>query len=139
MRLWHTALIPYLPSKLDYKGSPNQLGGQWVEIRMILSILRNKGKVNHSVVNYVNNYPVYYLYAYGLVVSKEMKNRGFDLSNEIVSEYLSNENAIDLYNRYTMKGEAIFREHNNDYLLECLENLKNKGINLSHKVAKYKS
>jgi hypothetical protein len=39
MRLWSQQLIPYLPSKLDYKGSPNQLGGQHCEIRMILGTI----------------------------------------------------------------------------------------------------
>jgi uncharacterized protein (TIGR02328 family) len=48
MRLWHQDLISKLPNK--------QLGGQWVEIRMILGTIAKHGKVNHSTVNYVNDY-----------------------------------------------------------------------------------
>ncbi|WP_010499929.1 pyrimidine dimer DNA glycosylase/endonuclease V [Paenibacillus elgii] len=132
MRLWHQQLIPYLPSVKDYKGSPNQLGGQHTEIRMILGSIKKHGKVNHSTVNYVNSYPLSYLKAYGLLVIDEMKNRGFNVSSVIIDEYMNDEEATALY-VVAKNGQTLYQEHDDIYLVECLENLKSKGIELEFK------
>lgn len=128
MRLWHQNLISQLPSVKDYKGCSNQLGGQHTEIRMILGSIREHGKVNHSTVNYVNNYSKDYLYAYGLLVIDEMINRGFNVSQDIVDQYKTT-GALRLYND-AKNGKMIFREHDDNYLNECLENLNRKGIKI---------
>jgi uncharacterized protein (TIGR02328 family) len=129
MRLWSQDLIKHLPSKKDYKGCSNQLGGQHTEIRMILGKIKKCGKVNHSTVNYVNNYPIYYLYTYGLLVIDEMTKRGFNINPEIIKEY-TNQEALSLYAEVKYNGKIIYPEHNNNYLQECLLNLKNKGIEI---------
>ncbi|MDF2723709.1 MAG: hypothetical protein K0Q59_3384 [Paenibacillus sp.] len=129
MRLWHQQLIPLLPSVKDYKGSSNQLGGQHTEIRMILGFIRKRGKLNHATVNYVNDYPLSYLKAYGLLVIDEMRRRGFQVSEAIVAEYRSDVQAVELYER-AIAGELLFREHNEAYMQECLDNLRRKGIEL---------
>lgn len=129
MRLWHIELINKLPSKKDYKGCPNQLGGQHTEIRMILGSIVKHGKVNHRTVNYVNNYALDSLYAYGLVVIDEMKKRSFNVSSDIEAEYKT-EAALKIYNNYKHNNVNIFSEHNEEYLTECLENLKSKSIYL---------
>ena len=128
MRLWHIDLIPYLPSVKDYKGCSNQLGGQYVEIRMILGSIKKHGKVNHSTVNYVNNHSLSNLRAYGLVVIEEMIKRGFNVDDNILGEYADDECAVSMYNDYTQNHSSIYPEHNEEYKRECLENLKNKGI-----------
>jgi uncharacterized protein (TIGR02328 family) len=128
MRLWHTELIKKLPSKLDYKGCTNQLGGQWVEIRMIMSNIKNKGRVNHSTVNYVNNYGLSHLLAYGILVAEEMIDRGFNISNNILGEYLSDNKALDIYKKYIEKNISIYNEHDDWYYVECVNNLKSKGV-----------
>jgi uncharacterized protein (TIGR02328 family) len=129
MRLWHIDLIPKLPSCKDYKGCSNQLGGQHTEIRMILGSIAKHGEVNHSTVNYVNNHPLYYLKAYGLVVMQEMRKRGFNISQDIFREYYSDIDAYDMFMQYRDGGiETIYPEHDNEYLEECLVNLKGKGI-----------
>ncbi|WP_202865951.1 pyrimidine dimer DNA glycosylase/endonuclease V [Paenibacillus contaminans] len=96
MRLWHQELIPYLPSVKDYKGCSNQLGGQHTEIRMIFGSINRHGKVNHSVVNYVNDYPLSYLRGYGLLIIDEMKKRGFQTSESIEQEYKNDPYAWEL-------------------------------------------
>ena len=127
MRLWHQSLIEHLPSVKDYKGCSNQLGGQHTEIRMILAMIKKRGKVNHSVVNYVNDHPLSYLRAYGLIVIDEMKKRGFNTSEEIEQEYRADEEALRLY-QLAQQGTIIYPEHHDQYLAECLSNLEGKGI-----------
>jgi uncharacterized protein (TIGR02328 family) len=127
MRLWHQDLISLLPSKKDYKGCTNQLGGQHTEIRMILGSIAKHGKVNHSTVNYVNNYSKDHLYAYGLLVIDEMLNRGFNVNKDIINQYSTKE-ALSLYVRAKYNKEYIFKEHNESYFNECLDNLNKKGI-----------
>lgn len=121
MRLWHQSLIPYLPNK--------QLGGQWVEIRMILGTIAKHGKVNHSTVNYVNKYPLYNLYRYGYLVALERNKRGMYCNPEFVSKYYLATTGYGIKN-------TIYPEHNDIYLEECLLNLEGKGIYLREKFKK---
>ena len=130
MRLWSQQLISKLPSVKDYKGSSNQLGGQHTEIRMILGKIKKHGKVNHSTVNYINNYSKSELYAYGLLIIDEMIKRGFNISQNIINEYKDNKQAYELYNK-AKQGYIIFKEHNKSYLQECINNLNNKGIDIN--------
>jgi uncharacterized protein (TIGR02328 family) len=127
MRLWHISLIPKLPSKKDYKGAPNQLGGQHTEIRMILGSIKKHGRVNHKTVNYVNNYSLDRLYAYGLVVIDEMKKRGFNINPNIEESYKT-KYALTIYDNYKNNNGGVYQEHDDSYLEECLENLRNKNI-----------
>jgi uncharacterized protein (TIGR02328 family) len=129
MRLWSQQLINKLPSVKDYKGCSNQLGGQHTEIRMILAKIKKHGKVNHSTVNYVNNYSISELYAYGLLIIDEMIKRGFNVSLDIINQYKGDNKALQLYNK-AKNGFIIYKEHNNKYLQECIDNLKNKGVYL---------
>jgi uncharacterized protein (TIGR02328 family) len=129
MRLWHQELISKLPSKKDYKGCTNQLGGQHTEIRMILGSIKKHGKVNHSTVNYINNHALDRLYAYGLLVCDEMLRRGFNVNPDIIAEY-STTKALSIYLHAKHNNSIIFPEHNENYLLECRSNLKNKGITI---------
>jgi len=130
MRLWHQSLIKHLPSVKDYKGCPNQLGGQHTEIRMIFGSIKRHGKVNHSIVNYVNEHPLSYLRAYGLLIIDEMKKRGFNTSEEIEQEYRDDPEALKLY-QSAIEGTLIYPEHDDLYLSECLENLQGKGITIT--------
>ena len=122
MRLWHQSLLPLLPNK--------QLGGQWVEIRMILGTIAKHGKVNHSTVNYVNRYSKDFLLAYGYLVYVERRRRGLYSNPEFVEDY---KQAF-----FSMGGwwlDRIFIEHDEAYLEECLLNLEGKGIYLRYKLS----
>lgn len=129
IRLWHQSLISNLPSKKDYKGCSNQLGGQHTEIRMILGSIAKYGKVNHSTVNYINNYSLDHLYAYGLLVIDEMKRRKFNVNPDIIKQYRT-KGAIDLYLKAKYNNQKIFNAHDDNYLSECVDNLKCKGIEI---------
>jgi uncharacterized protein (TIGR02328 family) len=105
MRLWHYKLIPHLPRQ--------QLLGQHREC----CALRGKGwGRKHSTVDYVFRYPRCVLELYHVKVMVEMERRGYKPNKKwyLVSNYTYSRNN--------------YPEHNDTYLDECIENLKNKGI-----------
>ena len=127
MRLWHQDLIARLPRQ--------QLLGQHREC----AALRGRGwGRRHSTVDYAFSYDPAYLVAYHYLVMNEMERRGYhpdpiwrnpnwrgaslgeDLgwAAQSVVDGLVNINA------------HIFIEHNDDYLQECINNLKQKGIDI---------
>ena len=132
IRLWHQKLIPHLPRQ--------QLLGQHRE----LCALRGKGwGRKHSVVNYVFTHTPAWLVAYHWLVMDEMKRRGYrpDPQWECVNwrgnilgldtSFVADPDTVEEYYYYASeKGEIIYPEHNDEYLQECLENLKGKGIDL---------
>lgn len=129
MRLWHESLISKLPRQ--------QLLGQHRE----LCALRGKGwGRNHSVVNYVFDYHPAHLVAYHFLVMDEMKRRHYNPDSTWYNpnwrgKELGETNWVQwpLVESLLSKNEAgihIYKEHNTDYLNECIENLRTKGIEL---------
>ena len=131
MRLWHQKLLPYLPRQ--------QLLGQHREC----CALRGAGwGRKHSVVNYVFTHSPDRLVAYHALVMDEMINRGYNpdrtwynrnwrgntlQEQEGWSDY--NE-CMRLWENAREGGCMIYPEHNDEYLKECLDNLKSKGIEI---------
>jgi uncharacterized protein (TIGR02328 family) len=123
MRLWHEALLKDLPVM--------QLRGQHREC----CALRGKGwGRKHKTVDYVFTHPMEMLVAYHLRLIDELERqnlmevdpkwknihyRGKILGCEQASDYWTAE-------YYTAPG-LIYPEHNEDYMQECLDNLKGKG------------
>ena len=132
MRLWHQSLISKLPRQ--------QLLGQHRE----LCALRGRGwGRNHSVVNYVFEHSPCQLVAYHYLVMNEMKARGYN-PNEIwynvnwrgndlgEQKGWAAQKIVDLYVKKAPEfgGTMIYPEHNDEYLQECIDNLKSKGIEI---------
>lgn len=131
MRLWHQKLIPLLPRQ--------QLLGQHREC----CALRGAGwGRKHSVVDYVFTHEPERLIAYHVLVMDEMINRGYNpdriwynrnwrgntlQEQEGQSDY--NE-CLRLWENAREGGCMIYPEHNKEYLQECLDNLKSKGIEI---------
>lgn len=118
MRLWHEKLIQSLPR--------NQLLGQHREC----CALRGKGwGKRHSTVNYVFEYSPYLLYKYHLLVMEEMNRRGYRVSEEWFNKDYRGKNMERYDNLIPVEViSPIYQEHNEEYLIECLENLENKHI-----------
>ncbi|NLN52511.1 MAG: hypothetical protein GX145_06885 [Clostridiaceae bacterium] len=118
MRLWHEKLIQSLPR--------NQLLGQHREC----CALRGKGwGKRHSTVNYVFEYSPYLLYKYHLLVMEEMNRRGYRVSEEWFNKDYRGKNMERYENLIPVEViSPIYQEHNEEYLIECLENLENKHI-----------
>lgn len=132
MRLWHEELIPYLPRQ--------QLLGQHREC----CALRGKGwGKKHATVDYVFTHEHEYLVAYHFEVMDEMRKRGYKpdpiwyasnyrgaiLGNQVCWANVDKADNIRLEVKF--KNQFIFPEHNEEYLKECLDNLKSKGIEIN--------
>ena len=125
MRLWHQSLIKHLPRQ--------QLLGQHREC----CALRGKGwGRKHSVVNYVFEHDPILLVQYHNLVMDEMENRGYHpdpiwRSINWRGKTIGEDNWIEkIPVEFTT---PLYPEHNDEYLKECIENLKGKGIEINGK------
>ena len=120
MRLWHEQIIHLLPK--------NQLLGQHREC----CALRGKGwNKKHKTVDYVFIYSPYNLFIYHSKIMDEMEKRGYRVSREWRDKNYRGQKAESYSNlEETSISTPIYKEHNNEYLLECIENLAGKGIKL---------
>jgi uncharacterized protein (TIGR02328 family) len=129
MRLWHQSLIPYLDRQ--------RLLGQHREC----AALRGKGwGKKHATVDYVFRHNPACLVAYHYLIMDEMKRRGYNpdpkwlvpgwrgSTLEFDNTFADADFVDDQYCYATHKGGTIYPEHNAEYLRECIENLKSKGV-----------
>lgn len=128
MRLWHQSLITLLPRQ--------QLLGQHREC----AALRGKGwGRKHATVDYVFTHEPDYLVAYHYLVMDEMERRGYKPDkiwrdiNYRGKELGFEENWCEpvLVIACIESKEFIYPEHDEAYLNECFENLRQKGIEIS--------
>lgn len=118
MRLWHQSLLKAMPRQ--------QLLGQHREC----CALRGKGwGKKHATVDYVFNYSPYKLYQYHCLVITEMQKRGYKPDVAWLNSYYRGKHLPAYLNLPTVPlTSPIYPEHNDTYLHECLDNLKNKQI-----------
>lgn len=136
MRLWHQSLISKLPRQ--------QLLGQHREC----CALRGQGwGRNHSVVNYVFEHDPAVLVAYHYLIMNEMEKRGYNPDKKWqnanyrgqtlgIQENWCNRKlatALALAASFSQK-KTLYFEHNEEYLQECIENLKSKGIDIDDRL-----
>ena len=132
MRLWHQSIIKDLPRQ--------QLLGQHREC----CALRGKGWGKpHSVVNYVFTHSPARLVAYHYLIMNEMKARGYnpneiwyncDYRGTVLGEEVLWCDKATMLGFLTAAEEydyIIYPEHNDEYLKECIDNLKSKGIDIT--------
>lgn len=126
MRLWHEHLLPVLPRQ--------QLLGQH---RECCALRGNGWGKKHATVDYVFCSSPAYLVRYHVQVMKEMKTRGYNVDPLWEDPYYRGKacvaydrNELDINVLKDESVEVIYREHDNTYLEECLENLREKGIEL---------
>ena len=120
MRLWHEQMISILPK--------NQLLGQHREC----CALRGNGvNKKHKTVDYVFSYSPYHLFIFHSLVMDEMEKRGYKVSEEWRDKNFRGKTAEKYDNLEEKTIESpIYNEHNGEYLRECIENLRNKGIKI---------
>ena len=120
MRLWHEQMIPLLPK--------NQLLGQH---RECCALRGNGWKKKHKTVDYVFSYSPYELFLYHSLVMDEMEKRGYQVSIEWRDKNYRGKIAEKYHNlEEKIIDSPIYKEHNQEYLQECIENLREKGIEL---------
>lgn len=120
MRLWHQKLIPSLPRQ--------QLLGQHREC----CALRGRGWGRpHQTVNYVFNYSPYKLFQYHQLIMQEMHNRGYQPDNQWLNPNYRGKTELPYPNLASeLLSTPIYPEHDDEYLTECIDNLRSKGIKL---------
>ncbi|OKL35491.1 TIGR02328 family protein [Domibacillus mangrovi] len=124
MRLWHEELISKLPRQ--------QLLGQHREC----AALRGNGWGKpHATVDYVFKYSYKRLFHYHYLIMLEMQKRGYKVSEEWLNPNYRGKKcemmSEDLKFNFVLAEKNkinIYPEHDDNYLQECLENLKEKGI-----------
>ena len=120
MRLWHEKIIHLLPK--------NQLLGQH---RECCALRGNGWNKKHKTVDYVFTYSPYNLFIYHSKIMDEMEKRGYRVSIEWRDKNYRGQKVESYSNlEETNISSPIYKEHNNEYLLECIENLAGKGIEL---------
>lgn len=122
MRLWHEKLIPELPRQ--------QLLGQHRECCALRGLSWGK---KHATVDYIFKYSPVKLYQYHMLVINEMKNRGYQV-NPLWENPAYRGNRCTPYNdvdHWKNEPYTPYKEHDTEYLKECLSNLAKKNINLS--------
>ena len=120
MRLWHEQIIHLLPK--------NQLLGQ---DRECCALRGNGWNKKHKTVDYVFTYSSYNLFIYHSKIMDEMEKRGYRVSREWRDKNYRGQKAKSYSNlEETNISTPIYKEHNDEYLLECIENLAGKGIEL---------
>lgn len=120
MRLWHEHLITVLPRQ--------QLLGQHREC----CALRGKGWGRpHATVNYVYRYSPYCLYVYHMKVINEMETRGYKVDESWCNPLYRGKHCLPHKQLdYIETHTPIYREHDTVYYKECIENLREKGIEI---------
>ena len=120
MRLWHEQIIHLLPK--------NQLLGQH---RECCALRGNGWNKKHKTVDYVFTYSPYNLFVYHSKIMDEMEKRGYRVSREWRDRNYRGQKAESYSNlQETSISTPIYKEHNDEYLAECIENLAGKGIKL---------
>lgn len=129
MRLWHQKLLPYLDRQ--------RLLSQHREC----CALRGKGwSKKHATVDYVFTHDPALLVVYHYCVMEEMERRGYHPDRTWddpnwrgsmlgkVESFASKEMVEAWWMNINQMGGIIFPEHNDDYLRECINLLKEKGV-----------
>ena len=120
MRLWHEQIIHLLPK--------NQLLGQH---RECCALRGNGWNKKHKTVDYVFKYSPYNLFIYHSKIMDEMEKRGYRVSTEWRDKNYRGQKAKSYSNLEEINiSSPIYKEHNDEYLAECIENLEGKGIKL---------
>lgn len=128
MRLWHQKIIPLLDRQ--------RLLGQHREC----AALRGKGwGRKHATVDYVFTHDPNALVAYHYLIMDEMQARGYNPDpiwrNPAWRGSTLGEQeewaTIESVNTYLRKAGTIYSEHDDKYLEECIEILREKGIEIT--------
>ncbi|WP_367301182.1 TIGR02328 family protein [Leuconostoc carnosum] len=122
MRLWHENLIKQLPRQ--------QLLGQHREC----CALRGKGWGKpHATVNYVFDHSPFKLYQYHKLVMTEMLSCDYQPNPLWLEPLYRGKHTLPYTTLESIvPAHPLYPEHNETYLVDCLENLRQKNIFIDH-------
>lgn len=117
MRLWHYKLLHHLPLQ--------HLLGQH---RECCALRGNGWGKKHSTVDYVFLYPPSRLYFYHCKVLTELGKLGIQYDYKWADKLYRGVRAEPLSQYGYEMDYTNYQEHNQEYMVECLENLRSKGF-----------
>lgn len=118
IRLWHEALI----QRLDRQ----RILGQHRECCALRGLGWGK---KHATVDYVFKHQYSKLYTYHVKIMQEIKRRGYKVAPEWLDQNYRGKRLGYDYSGFTKLNDfSSYDEHNEEYLNECLKNLKRKGV-----------
>ncbi len=118
MRLWHESILHQLPRQ--------QLLGQH---RECCALRGNGWGRNHSTVNYVFSHSPYKLVQYHYLIISEMQARGYNVEIKWMDPLYRGVKCPPYSALMPIElTHPIYPEHDDQYLLDCLNNLKEKNI-----------
>lgn len=116
MRLWHYAILDYLPKA--------QLVSQWRECVCIAKSIHDNGTPNHILVNRIMDYPIEEFNTYCNLVVRAMLKRGYNVSSQSIEKL---EEYIDFRVESVDENKRIFKDwHDTTYMEVCYYNLYEK-------------
>lgn len=115
MRIFHYALLPYLPDL--------QFRGQLRELVAIMRSWRDTGKTNHLLINRVMEYSPKELYYYFYIYKCEYVKRYGKTLDKYEKEFLD---FVSKYEPSSMKPNCYEGWHNKEYLRSNMANLWEK-------------
>ena len=116
MRLWHYAILDYLPKA--------QLVSQWRECVCIAKSIHDNGTPNHILVNRIMDYPIEEFNTYCNLVVRAMLKRGYNISSQSIEKL---EEYIDFRVESVDENKRIFEYwHDEKYMDICYWNLYEK-------------
>ena len=119
MRLWHYKLLYQLPSK--------QLLGLHRECCALRGLAWGR---KHKTVQYVFRYSRSRLFAYHVLAMEEMAGRGYKVDPLWRNPFYRGRRAPSDSPETFGRDRGHYPEHSDEYLRECIENLRQKGIDL---------
>jgi len=123
VRLWHEDILDKLPT--------NQFNGQHRE----LAALRGAGwGKKHATVDYIFDYPIEHLIVYHFRYLKLRRERGYNYNKKWEQASYRGKKCdkledvdFGLINKLLTSGKKCYKEHDNKYLQENINNLMEKG------------
>ena len=131
MRLWPYQMLDVLPYR--------QLISQWRECLAVSGMIAS-GKLNHSIIKRVNDYPIEHFAAYCDLVREEFKIRGYVIGEKTIDkldrdigysnlDYEISRPKCSLYSLAKVKvdGVPLFDKfHNERYVRQCMYSFQEK-------------
>ena len=124
MRLWPLRILQKLPRQ--------QLLGQHRECCALRGLGWGR---KHATVDYVFSHPFHFLYVYHMKVIEEMEKRGYKVCHDWKDMAFRGKKLgfddSEFTEPCTIEYFFIYPEHNDSYVVDCIENLGRKKVDIS--------
>ena len=101
----------------------------WGQHRECCALRGNGWGKKHATVDYVFTVSPYVLYQYHTLIMDEMERRGYNADARVERGFVSWKDLSAVYRSGSVAWQSpLYKEHDDAYYKECIENLAQKGI-----------